>query len=364
MVTRLERGGAEKQLVHLARELKARGWQVDVLSLMPPIAYSEELEQHGVTVTSLGLTTTSQLPQAFFRAQRYLRKTRPPVLCTFNYHADLLGRVAGKLAGVPVVTSSLRNEKFGGRVRDLLIRLTTPLTPITTTNSQLAAASLIKRGVVPKDRMRVIPNGIATDTYLSDADTRQAARHSLGLTDTDFVWLTVGRLEPQKDHASLLQAFSQLAPSNRLLIAGEGALLDTLTAQVDALELTDRVQLLGLRRDIPELLSAADAFVLSSVFEGLPNVIMEALAAGVPVVSTDVGGVRELVAAGKSGLIIPPSDVGALSEAMRQLAALPAKTRQQWGNYGQTHIQQSYDLARVIDQWETLFLELAKTRHP
>jgi len=362
MVTRLERGGAEKQLVQLALGLNARGWQVDIVSLMPPIAYSEELELGGVTVSSLGLTSNAQLPQAFWRAQTQLRETRPPILCTFNYHADLLGRVAGKLAGVPVVTSSLRNETFGGRLRDLLIRATTPLTPITTTNSQLAADSLVRRGVVPKEHLRVLPNGIVTDDYVPQPGIREATRAALGLAEQDFVWLTLGRLEPQKDHATLLRAFSQLDAQNHLLIAGEGALLDELKQQVEELELGERVSLLGLRRDVPKLLGAADAFVLSSIFEGLPNVIMEALASGLPVVSSDVGGVRELVSPDKSGLIVPPNDAAALAQAMTQLSALPAHTRPHWGHYGQTHIRQGYDLAKVIDQWETLFLDLLEQR--
>lgn len=362
MVTRLEQAGAEKQLVQLALGLTERDWQVDVISLMPPIAFSEQLEAAGVTVTSLALSRSTQLPQAFIRAVRYLRKTRPPILCTFNYHADLLGRVAGNLAGVPIITSSLRNEKFGGRWRDWLIRATTPLTTVTTTNSHLAANSLVARGVVPKNRMRVIPNGIVTDTYLPDPVLRQTTRKALGLSDDSFVWLSAGRLEPQKDHATLLSAFSQLDSRHHLLLAGEGSLQDALEQQARQLDLGASVHFLGLRRDIPMLLGAADGFVLSSIFEGLPNVVMEALAAGLPVVSTSVGGVRELIEEEKSGLIVPVSDPSALATAMRHVAALMPEERQRWGKHGQIHVRNAYSLPIIVGQWESLFLDLLATK--
>jgi glycosyltransferase involved in cell wall biosynthesis len=357
IVTRLELAGAEKQLVQIATGLQERGWQVSVLSMLPPVAYEQDLRKKGVTVATLGMERGAPNPKYLFKAVSIFKQWKPQVLCTFNYHADVLGRFAGKLAGVPVVTSSIRNENFGGGFRDALIKYTNFLAPQMTTNSNLAAKSLIGSGLIAEKNMRVIPNGISLGPYSFNAQARDGLRREWGITEDDFVWLAVGRLEPQKDFKTLLQAFSKLF-NGRLLIAGEGPMLGELKTDANSLNLKERVKFLGLRKDIPHVLSAVDAFVLSSAWEGLPNVIMEALAAAKPVVATDVGGVRELVEENKSGFIVPAGSADALASAMQKLMLVNPAQRQTMGNYGFEHVKKTYSLESVISQWEQFFTGL------
>ena len=147
-----------------------------------------------------------------------------------------------------------------------------------------------------------------------------------------------------------------------LYVAGQGSLREDLENQVRSMGMEGRVKFLGLRRDVPRLLAAADGFVLASAWEGLPNVVMEALAASIPVVATRVGGVPELVLDGKSGFTVPPKDPDALAQAMLRLMALPREIRFRMGQTGRAYVEAHYGLENVVNQWEKLFLECLRGR--
>ncbi|MFT4974536.1 MAG: glycosyltransferase involved in cell wall biosynthesis, partial [Myxococcota bacterium] len=169
----------------------------------------------------------------------------------------------------------------------------------------------------------VITNGIPVTDYQAPPQAGAAIRAELSLPPSAPVFVAVGRLNPQKHHAALLTALSDprlAALDARLIVAGEGELRPELEAQIERLGLSDRAQLLGVRSDVPALLAAADAFVISSTWEGNPLAVMEAMSAGCPVVATAVGCVPELVEEG-TGLLVPPDDSAALAEAMVVLAA-------------------------------------------
>ena len=148
----------------------------------------------------------------------------------------------------------------------------------------------------------------------------------------------------------------------QLLVAGQGPLLENLQRQSVNLDIYDRVVFLGLRRDIPSLLDAADGYVLSSAWEGLPNAVMEAMAAAKPVVATNVGGVPELVKEGETGFIAPPRNPEALAQAMEKMMALPQEKRLEMGKAGRTYIEANYSLEHVVDQWVALYKELLTKR--
>jgi glycosyltransferase involved in cell wall biosynthesis len=292
-----------------------------------------------------------------------LKDWRPQLLTSFMYHANLLGRLAGRWAGVPVIVTSIRSERNGSASRDWLMRLTNWMDHCCTTNSQQVADSLRKRGLLSTGKVRVIPNGVDIAALSAPADARWRVRVELGLMPTEFVWLAIGRLLPQKDYPSLLQAFHPLVDGAvRLLVAGRGPLLDELQRQTRQLGIASQVTFLGVRDDIAELLAASDGFVLSSAWEGMPNVVMEALAAGRPVVATRVGGVSELVENGKSGFLVPPGDPTALSQAMRQLMRLSAEHRHQLGLTGRNHIAAHYSLEAMADRWIALYNALLVRR--
>jgi len=365
LTTGLAYGGAETQLVNLAISLKKRGWEVRVVSMLLPQAFTEELKEAGIPILTLNMRRGVADPRAVFRLVKILREWRPQILTSFMFHANLLGRIAGRLAGVPIVVSSIRNENFGGSRRDRVLRMTDWMGEISTTNSNLAADKLVKRGVVPRERIRVIPNGLVLDKFTAKNSSRTEFRQQLGITEREFLWLAVGRLEEQKDYSNLLQAFKIIIQDGheaQLRVAGQGPLLENLQRQSVNWGISDRVVFLGLRRDIPSLLDAADGFVLSSAWEGLPNVVMEAMAAAKPVVATNVGGVPELVKEDETGFIAPPRNPKALAQAMEKMMALPKEKRLEMGEAGRAHIKANYSLERVVDQWEELYRELLQRK--
>ena len=354
MTNGLTRAGAETQLVRLASVLRENGDDVTVLSILPTEAFADELAAIDVEIVCARLRPHLRGLSAIEDGTQMLRSWRPDVLISFVYQANILGRVAGRLAGVPVVISSIRNEHFGGPNRERLMRATDRLCTLTTTNSRLAAESLIRRGIVPRHRLVVIPNAIDPSPFNRTDAERAAIRQGLGLRPGQFTWLAAGRLEPQKDYPSLLRALARrrLSPGNdQLLVAGRGALGPELAALADKLGIAERCHFLGVRDDIPDLIAACDAVVLSSRFEGLPNVVMEAMAGGRPVVATRVGGTPELVDDGVSGLLVNPGDPDALSAAMAEVAHAPAERRRAMGARGQVVVAERYAPQVVGDRW-------------
>ena len=364
LITGLDYGGAETQLVNLVTRLKERGWDVRVVSMLPPQTFTDELEQAGIPLATLNMRRGVADPRAVFRLVKMLREWKPWILTSFMFHANLLGRIAGRLAGVPINISSVRTENMGGALRERVMRLTDWMGDITITNCRIVADSLTKQGVVPAERVCVIPNGLVLDKFVVTNSNKQEVRRDLGVAEEDFLWLAVGRLEEPKDYPNLLQAFRIVVNKYeaQLYVAGQGSLTEDLERQAIKLGISDRVVFLGLRRDIPQLLQAADGFVLSSAWEGLPNTVMEAMAAAKPVVATSVGGVPELVQEGKTGYIVPPRNPEALALAMEKMMALSHEERCEMGKAGREHIEANYSLDRVVDQWEKLYMELLQKK--
>ena len=367
LTSALAYGGAEVQLVRLALALKARGWVVDIVMMLPSEAFVNELKAQGVELHCLGMRQGSDVRgglagvRGLARAFILLRQLRPDLLVSFNFPGNALGRVAGRLAGVPVIVSSIRNEFFGGARRERFMRRTNFIDAATTTNSQLAANSLIRRGIVKKEKMRLTPNGLTEAQFQTYPAEAQQLRRDLGIAENTFLWVAVGRLEPQKAYPNLFHALKRLEGENTkvaLLVVGQGRLHRDLGLLITSLGLDDQVRLLGLRKDVPVLLSAADAFVLASSWEGLPNVLMETLAVATPAVATRVGGVEELLQAGETGYTVPPGDPEALGGAMRRMMEHSAQERAAMGKKGQAFIRERYALKRVVDIWEGLFMDL------
>jgi glycosyltransferase involved in cell wall biosynthesis len=362
--TSLGMGGADRQILYLARALLANGFEVRLVSMTPLLEMGRQAVGEGLPITSLEMERGQADWASFQRFVTILRDWKPHVLTTFMYHANLLGRLAGRWAGVPLIVTSIRSEQNGSAARDWLMRLTNWMDDSCTTNSNEVAESLRSRHLLPRaGKSSVIANGVDTVALSGTAADRERVRSELGLSPATFLWLAVGRLWEQKDYPTMLQAFQPLASApSRLAIAGRGPLLGNLTSQAEQLGIGGSVTFLGVRHDIPALLSAADGFVLSSAWEGMPNVVMEALAAAVPVVATRVGGVPELIEPGRSGFVVPPRDPRALSEAMQRLMNLPREQRTQMGQHGRQHIAASYGMSSMAQRWIGLFENLLRRK--
>ncbi|MCS7058376.1 MAG: glycosyltransferase [Meiothermus sp.] len=365
LVTSLGHGGAETQVVELGRGLAQLGWAVRVVCMVPPGPKAQDLAQAGIPVDSLEMQPGRPSLKGFTRMVRLVRKFQPQVLHAHMVHANLLARLVRPFVRVPVVLCTAHNIIEGGRWRELAYRLTDSLCDLTTQVSEAGLERYLRVGAIPPRRGLYIPNGVDPKRFAPDPAVRQPLRQRLGAQDGEFVWLAVGRFVEAKDYPNLLRAFAgvvQAHPEARLWLVGQGPLLEPMKELVGSFGLEEKVRFLGARGDVPSLMNAADAYVMSSAWEGMPMVLLEAAAVGLPIVATDVGGNREVVEQGKNGLLVPPKDSQGLAMAMRALMERPAAERTQMGQAGRALVLQRYDLERIVQRWDALYQELLRRK--
>jgi glycosyltransferase involved in cell wall biosynthesis len=360
--TSMGMGGADSQLLSAAQELRSRGHEVLIVSLTPLGPMGLEARSLGIPTESLEMRRGFPDPRGLLRLVRLVRSWRPDVVHSHMVHANLMARAVRLIAPVPALVSTIHNIFEGGRLRMAAYRLTNTLVDHMTIVSQAAFDRFVGDGIVPKDILRVVPNGVDMARFRSaSSGAGQSVRLSLGLTEGGFVWLAVGRFEVAKDYPTMLRAFAKVReqePRAVLLLVGRGSLQKETEALARELGLGTGVRFLGVRSDVPEVMSAADGYVMSSAWEGMPMVLLEAAAAGLPIVATRVGGNYEVVRQGETGFLVPPSDHEALGLAMLRLSQLSEPERRAMGERGREHVRAHYDLGRVAERWEDLYREV------
>lgn len=359
--TSMGMGGADQQLLSAAREMLARGHEVFVISLTPLGPMGLEARSLGIPTESLGMARGIPDPRGLLRLARLVRAWRPDVLHSHMVHANLMARALRLLVPVPVLVSTIHNISEGGALLMAGYRVTNGLVDHMTIISEAAADRFVRDRIIPRKLLSVIPNGVNADEFRNvPTGARESLRRSLGL-DGEFAWLAVGRFEIAKDYPNMLHAFAKVReqePRAVLLLVGRGSLQADTESLAAALDLESAVRFLGVRRDVPEILSAADGYLMSSAWEGMPMVLLEAAAAGLPIVTTAVGGNLEVVGDGESGFLVPPRDADALGEAMLRLMGLSDADRRAMGERGRERVRSRYGLGRVVERWMELYREL------
>lgn len=318
-ITELDPGGAERALAELVTRLEQSEWSPHVYCLAPRGVMADVFERAGVPVTCLEANRFRQMPLTVWRLARLLRRQRPAILQTFLFHANFIGRLAARLAGVPHVVSGIRVAERGTRWHLPLDRWTNRLVDLNICVSRGVAEFMHHEAGLKPAKLVVIPNGVDAERF---ANASPADLSQFGIPSGSRTVVTVGRLHPQKGLHDLLDAlrglfrhFSDL----HLLLVGAGPQEAELRSRVRDENLTDRVHFAGWQPDVAPILRACQVLVLASRWEGMPNVILEAMAAGLPVVATEVEGVSELIVNGSTGLIVPPANSAALRDAIERL---------------------------------------------
>jgi glycosyltransferase involved in cell wall biosynthesis len=353
-------GGAERQVHDLAVRMKQAGWDVSAISMLHLGDTFADLPAQGIPTASLGMRRGFGDPRALVRLGLWLRDARPDVLHGHMVHANLLARLSRLIRPTPVVISTMHNQYQGPRWRMVAYRMTDRLSDATTAVSDVARLDAIRLGAVAPDRIETVPNGIELRRFARDEGARARLRQELGLGD-GFVWLAVGRLAAAKDYPNLIGAFATLRESmdpGRLLIVGAGPDEAAIRGCMQDAGLGRQVRLLGERADVPDLMSAADAFVMSSAWEGLPLVLLEASASSLPIVTTDVGGNREAVQDGLSGFVVAPQDTHALALGMRRLLGLDEGERLAMGAAARELMATTFDMDAVSARWQAMYRSL------
>lgn len=365
VITSLGLGGAQQQVASLARCMLDRGWVVDVVSLLDsPATTSLPI---GIPARSLGMRRRIPDVRGVTRLAAHLSTARPDVVHSHMLHANLVARMARLLSSVPVLVSTAHNTIEGGRWVDLAYRLTDRLADLTTNVSREAVARYVRTGAVPAHRIRYVANGIdvGPGVDVSSVGLRDHLLEAHGVLPDRFLWFNAGRLAREKDLPTLLEAFRILVErdtTNHLLIAGDGDERTKLEQLTLDLGLQNHTTFLGYRPDVPQLLRAVDAFAMSSAWEGLPMILLEASAARLPVVATRVGGTTEIVIDGTTGFVVEPRDPRALAQAMGRLRGLRSHERAAMGQAAHDHVERTFSLSRVADTWESIYTELLGRR--
>jgi glycosyltransferase involved in cell wall biosynthesis len=359
--TSMGMGGADQQLLSAAQQLRVQGYAVLVVSLTPLGPMGLQARSLGIPIESLEMRRGVPDPRGLLRLIRLVRQWKPDVLHSHMVHANLMARVLRLFVRVPILVSTIHNIHEGGRLRMVASKMTNGWVDHMTIVSEAAADRFVSEGIVPRTLLRVIPNGIDTDRFRNlPPGTRQSIRRSLGI-EHEFVWLAVGRFVLAKDYPNMLHAFAGIHeqyPEAVLLLVGRGALQGETEALVQSLGLSRVVRFLGVRQDVPEIMSAADGYVMSSEFEGMPIVLLEAASAGLPIVATSVGGNAEVVRNGESGILVPARDHEGLAGAMLRIIKMSDAERRAMGERGHQHIRTHYGLGRVVERWDALYREL------
>jgi glycosyltransferase involved in cell wall biosynthesis len=354
VVESLQTGGLERLVHDLVIGRGGGSTSVACLESIGP--FGEALRDRGLPVELLG--KQRGFLATLWRLRGYLRRVQPDVVHCHNLFPFLIGSLAARLSGgIPVVMTKhgikLPDRGIGRRlVRALLRRdYAVSVSP--------EAARLMTAWMRPGSRpVRYIANGIATAPY-DNLPTREAARAQLGLPAASFIVGIVSRVALCKGHLVLLDAFARVLserPGAVLLIVGTGPELPAVSARIQELGSAGPVIVLGERRDIPCILAALDVLCLPSEMEGMPMTVLEAMAARLPVVASNVGGIPEIVDHGRTGLLVPPRSVDDLAAALLQVAGDPARAREM-GRAGRRKLLQAFSLDNALAAYEQCYRE-------
>ena len=360
MLTSLGIGGAERQVVALAERMEARGHEVALIVLGPRVAHEWQTQ---IRVIRLDMThSPAGVAGGLMRGRRHLHSFQPDILHSHTFPANMAARMLRAMSAAPAVVSTIHNIYEGAPYRTLAYRLTDRLCVHTTAVSQAVADRYVETRAVPRRKCSVMTNGIDVHHFSLSFQSASRAREFMHAED-DFVWLAAGRMVPAKDFDNLLAAFRQVraeSPNTQLWIAGEldERRLVRIGGEVVGTERyeSEGIRWLGFCEDMSATIAPADAFVLSSAWEGLPLVVGEAMAMEKPVVATDVGGVRELV--GDAGVVVPARDSHALSEAMLGMMRISAEERRAIGKAARARICRQFDLNAKAAEWDALYARL------
>lgn len=363
-------GGAEVQTRQLAVRLKERGWHVRLISLMPPESIPDDLASAGIPIDHLGVHRGVDVFRAIARLSWKIREFNPAIVHAHMTHTILAVRLVRLFRQIPVVVGTLHGLRMynvsgtGWRSREFAHRLTDRLCDVTTVVCEAARKHYLSSKAISNRRLRVIPNGADLEKFSFDALRRVQARTELGLKD-EFVFLSAGRLDPIKDHALMLQSFARVACSHRdicLCVVGRGQMEDALRSLSLQLGIKSQVRFLGWRSDMEFLMNAADCLLLTSKFEALPLVLLEAAASELLAVATDVGGNAEVIVEGQTGFLAPVGNIEAFANRMHQVLAMSVSERAEMGRAARASVQKKYELSNIVQQWESLYRELLSAK--
>jgi glycosyltransferase involved in cell wall biosynthesis len=375
IITGLDAGGAEGVLYRLCLADTGGRHRHAVISLTVRGTHAAALERAGIRVVDLGINSFLSAITGVWRLRKLLKILKPDVVQTWMYHADLIGGIAARLAGIRSVVWGIRNTAPVEPVMKLSTRLVinacarfsrfVPMRIVVCAVNSIDAHSDIG---YQREKMVVIQNGIDETQFYREDAKRSRWRNDARLHPHELLLGMVARHSPQKDHRNLLEALKILTERGtafRCVLVGSGMDENNNEAVswIEVSGLSEHVTLMGMRTDVADVMRALDVHILSSRIEGFPNVLAEAMACGTPCVSTDVGDAEYIV--GDHGWLVPKGDpialADAISEALSELQGSPERWQQRRSDC-ENHIRENFGLQRMVDEFSATWAAVAQVR--
>lgn len=369
IIVGLDIGGAETMLKRLIESEPEGTPRPVVISLTSLGVIGEFLRSQGVRVHALGMSSALNVPMTLWMLVRMIRRDRPRTVQTWMYHADLLGGLAARLAGGCTVVWGVRSTAIPQGILSVtywLVRLCALFSHFIPHRiiccAYSAKAAHLKLGY-PSDKMVMIPNGYDFSVYDHYLSARVTARQQLGFTDDEIVVGVVGRFDPLKDFHNFIVAASQLVASKdkvKLLMVGRNLEWSNpaLRGWIEAVGLEKNFQLLGEQADVPYFLSAMDIFCLSSANEAFPNVVVEAMAMGLPCVVTRAGDAADIL--GDEAFVVQVKDSVSLADALLRMCDLSPVDRRMLGERNAKKVRAEYGIDNIRQKYEEVYAESVK----
>ncbi|GAK49653.1 glycosyl transferase, group 1 family protein [Candidatus Moduliflexus flocculans] len=355
MIDKLTLHGTQKFLLSLTQELTPHGFEQRVYCLKNEAhpANLNAFRQAGIEVIIIGATL-----RGIWRMIADWLAWKPDIVFTLLFYSDQIGRIVAKIAAVPVIISSIRAQNiYKQRWHFWCDRLTARFAQKIVFNAKSAIPFALRHEGVREAQVVYIPNGVNPP---AQALEKQTCRRQLEIPPTARIIVSIGRLAPQKGFDCLLQAFRLVAaqfPDVCLLIIGQGAQFAELQMLAVKLGVSRQTRFLGERTDIDTLLACADLYVQASHFEGMPNALMEAMAAGIPAIATAVDGARDIVEDGVTGWLTPPGDAEQLAAHLCEALRYP-EIAAQIGAHAARSMAERFSVEQMAAAYETLFRAL------
>ena len=354
-------GGAEVLAADLARGLADR-YRFVFICLDSLGRLAQQLRAEGFEVVCLGRRPGIDL-RCMVRLARCWRRYEVKLVHAHQYTPFFYAACARAWRGRPPILFTEHGRwypDYPRRRRIVFNRLVLRGRDRVSAVGQAVREALVRNEGIPRHRIRVIYNGVDVERFTARPECRLSVRQRLGLRETDFVIVQVARLDYMKDHMTAIRTMARLVrqvPAAKLLLVGDGPKRALIRAEIQAQNLEASVCLLGQREDVPELLGAADVALLTSLSEGIPVTLIEAMAAQLPVVATRVGGVPEVVLEGQTGLLASAGDDAALADCLLRLANQP-ELRRQFGQAGRQRAEALFCQRLMHQQYADCFEEM------
>ena len=356
MVNGFAIGGGEMKLLELVENLDRDRYNITVCSVGQGGPLQQDFEKLGDDVVVFDKKFSFDL-SLVFKVARLMKEKNIDLLQTTLFYADVIGAYAAAMANVPVVIS-WEAVSHPYRARHMLsYKMAMRKIDVVVAVSNAIRKQVMEERGVPSEKARTIHYGIDLEKY-THSDTLK--RKDIGLEDSDLVLGTVARYTDQKGHTYLIDAAPGIVekfPNAHFVFVGDGPNREDMEAQIKKLGLERNFHLLGFRKDVVDLLNLFDVFVLPSLYEGLPNVVLEAMACARPIIATGVDGTAEAVEDGECGYIVPPKNPQALTERINHLIASPDLMRRM-GDASRKRVETHFSLEKQIRQFEELYDEL------